>query len=223
MIGFTSHRRNEIDVTQFPTFRRPRWRDPRLGVGILLVAISVALGSWVFSKADHTSPVYRAGGTVPVSERLVDAQLELVNVNLADAHEAYLTPADVDDLTAAGHAPLFVRAVPAGELIPRSAIGTSADLELRPLSVVVTNPGPVHVGSVVDLWVTPEGVTGQEETEPELVASGLHVSAIEEDDSLFAAARGNVVQVLVPQAEVGTVLAALGSRAQVTLVPQLGG
>lgn len=210
-------------VTQVSTFRRPRWRDPRLGIGVLLVAISVAIGAWVFAQADQTIPVYRAHEAVPVGEHLNEASLELINVNLSGAHDSYLAAEEFDSLIANTEGSLFVRAVPAGELIPRSAIGSSGDLDLRPVSVTVANTAPIQVGSVVDLWAMAEDLTGREVTEPELIATGLHVRAIAEDDSIFAAANDNVVQVLVPEEEVGRVLAALGSTSNITLVPQLGG
>lgn len=190
---------------------------------MLLVAISVAIGAWVFAKADQTLPVYRAHEAVAVGERLTEASVELIDVNLSGAYDSYLAAEDFESLTANAEGPLFVRAVPAGELIPRSAIGSAADLELRPLSVTVTNTAPIEVGSVVDLWVMVEDITGRDVSEPQLVATGLHVRAITEDESIFAAANDNVVQVLVPEDEVGRVLAALGSTSNVTLVPQLGG
>ena len=36
--------------------RRPSWRDPRLGVGVLLMAASVALGAWTVAGASPTTP-----------------------------------------------------------------------------------------------------------------------------------------------------------------------
>src|SRR5699024_10045794 len=30
--------------------RRPHWRDPRLGIGVVLVALAVALGAWTFAQ-----------------------------------------------------------------------------------------------------------------------------------------------------------------------------
>lgn len=215
--------RNEVEVTPVSNFRRPRWRDPRLGVGVLLVAVSVALGGWVFAQADKTVPVYQVKEPVAVGEALKDAPLELINVNLSGMYSSYLTAEDVDELAIGESESVFIRAVPAGELLPRSALGSSSDLQLRPVSINVTNPTPLEVGSVADLWVMVEDVTGREVSEPELVASGLHVRGVEDDESLFAAASGNVVHVLVPEDDVGQVLAALGSKSSVTLVPHLGG
>lgn len=40
-----------------PRLRPPGWRDPRLLTGIVLVAMSVALGSWLVASAGRTVPV----------------------------------------------------------------------------------------------------------------------------------------------------------------------
>lgn len=203
-------------------FRKPRWRDPRLGVGVLLVAVSVALGAWLFAKADKTEPVYIARDSIAVGATLQDAPWELVNVNLGVAHPSYLSVEQVDELRVAGSEARFIRAVPAGELVPRSALGSVIDLQMRPVSISVTHPTPLEAGDVVDLWVMTEDVTGREVGEPELVATGVHVSSVEDDESLFASANGNVVHVLVPEEDLASVLAALGAKANITLVPRLG-
>lgn len=202
-------------------FRKPRWKDPRLGVGVLLVAASVALGGWVFAQADRTEPVYRAKDPIAVGESLDSAALELVNVNLGAAASAYLGVEEVEALRAAQAR--FIHAVAPGELVPRRTLGTASDLQMRPVSITVTNPAPLAVGDVVDLWVMIEDLAGREASEPEQVATGLHVKAVEEDESLFAATHGQLVHVLVPEGDLARVLAALGSKSIVTLVPQLHG
>lgn len=210
-------------MAQTPTFRRPRLRDPRLAVGVLLVAVSVALGAWLFAKADHTIAVYRAGAEVAVGDEVRNAALELINVNLDTATELYLESGAIEEPGALDDSAVFIRPVPAGELVPLSAIGTPADLTLRPMTVTTSVSTAVKVGGVVDMWVTQEDITGSEVTQPELVVAGLHVSGIEEDDSIFAAGRGMVVRVLVPEDDVAKVLAALRPRATITLIPRLGG
>src|SRR5690606_23537154 len=55
--------------------RRPTWRDPRLGVGVLRVAASVALGSWAVARADRTTDVLVAVEALAPGDRLADAEL----------------------------------------------------------------------------------------------------------------------------------------------------
>lgn len=202
-------------------FRRPRWRDPRLGVGVLLVAGSVALGGWLFSQADHTTPSYVARGPIAVGQTLAEADMDVVDVNLSTVAHGYLSHGEVAELKAAGA--VFIHRVPAGELIPRSAVGSVTDLTYRPVSIPVTNPTPIAPGDIVDLWVMAEDLTGREAADPARVATGLHVTAVASDDSLFSATGGHLVHALVAEADLPEVLAALGSRTIITLVPQLHG
>lgn len=202
-------------------FRRPKWRDPRLGVGILLIAISVALGGWVFAQADKTDSFYIAADPIPVGTAASQAPLEVVQVQLAGAAGHYLGPEELADLNLTE--PVFVSSVQPGELIPVSALGEAGDLLLRPLSVTVTHPSLIKVGDVVDMWMKQEDVTGREATEPELIAQELHVTAIDTDESVFAATNGRVVHVLVAEPDIKAVLAALGSKSIITLIPQISG
>ncbi len=204
-------------------FRRPRWKDPRLGVGVLLVAISVALGAWIFAEADKTEAVYIARAPIAVGETLQDAQWELVDVNLGAVRSSYLNVEGVAELSVPSEDVRFIHSVPAGELVPRSALGSVDDLQMRPVSISTSTPAPLEVGSVVDLWVMTEDVTGREQAEPELVATGLHVRAVEDDQSLFTSANGMLIHALVAEEDLARVLAALGPRAHITLVPQLSG
>lgn len=202
-------------------FRRPKWRDPRLGVGVLLIVASVALGAWIFAQADRTRPAYVATGQIPVGTTVAEAPLEVSSVQLAGAAERYLSPDGLANLPLTD--PVFVDSVQAGELIPLSALGEVTDLLLRPLSVTVSQPSQIKVGDVVDMWVKEEDVTGRESADPVLVAQALHVTGIDTDESIFAATSGRVVHVLVAEADLQEVLGALGSRSIITLVPQLHG
>ena len=44
--------------------RRPGWRDPRLLVGVGMIAGSVALGAWAVTAAEASTPVYVARGAL---------------------------------------------------------------------------------------------------------------------------------------------------------------
>lgn len=203
-------------MTETTRFRKPHWRDPRLAVGVLLIAASVAAGSWLFARADTTTPVYRALDTIVVGTPIADAAMEIVHVNLGDAAPTYLRPGD----PAAG---VFSRPVWAGELVPTSVLVDVSALNLRPLAVTTSTAAVIAPGATVDLWVATSDGTGREDTDPELIAGGLAVSAVEEDTSVFASKGGLLVHLLVPDEDVGRVLAALGPRSTVTLVPLLGG
>lgn len=133
---------------------RPAWRDPRLWIGVLLVAGSVVVGARLLAAADDTVAVWavpdeRGAGTPLRTDDLV---VERVRFADAAAQERYFAadrpvPADL----------VLVRSVGAGELLARSAVGpAAADPVLRvPLEVDPNRvPPDVGAGSVVDVWVS---------------------------------------------------------------------
>jgi hypothetical protein len=96
---------------------------------------------------------------------------------------------------------------------------------VRPVGVPVDGPlgSAVTPGSGVDLWVTAPPTSGigvaATPAEPRLVAAGLVVADVVEDDDLFSAGATTLVEVLVPEAALPAVLAALAGEATITLVP----
>lgn len=203
--------------------RRPSWRDPRIGVGILLVAASVALGSWVVGDASRGEAYYAASTALTPGDGLDAGALEVVEVRLGAAGEAYLRAGeDLPDGVVAS------RVVGAGELVPRAALGRAADVDVRPVGVPVDGPvaSSVAAGSRVDLWATTPSSGGlgaaSAPAEPVLVAPALVVAEVVTDDALFAVSGEAVVEVLVPADDLPDVLAALAGEAVVTLVPVPG-
>ncbi len=129
-------------------------RDPRLAIGVVVVALSALLGARLLGGADDTVAVWTTRHAVSAGQPLTAADLVGTRVRFADqaAADAYLS-ADrppADGATAA-------RALGAGELLPRAAVGSSAEGSLTevPLSVATDAvPASVRAGSVVDVWVT---------------------------------------------------------------------
>src|SRR5690606_13585820 len=76
-MGMTMHERpigaGDLPSPAAPRLRRPGWRDPRLAFGLLLVAGSVALGSWAVSSAGRTVAVYAVAETVTPGDVLTTA------------------------------------------------------------------------------------------------------------------------------------------------------
>jgi hypothetical protein len=139
---------------------RARWRDPRLVVGVLLVAGCALLGARLVGGADDTVAVWATARSMQPGQPLTTDDLRRQQVRFEDQADAdrYVS---ADDPLPAG-APL-ARAVGAGELLPRSALGEPRSVSLTevPLSVPTDAvPGTVRTGSVVDVWVTPEAGGG---------------------------------------------------------------
>lgn len=137
---------------------RPGWRDPRMALGVLVLAGSVVLGAVVLDQSDKTVPVWAMTADVGVGQALEPAALEQRRIRFADADLA-------DRYLSAAQAPpedvVLTRAVGAGELLPRAALGTADDtvevVEVPVAAPVEAVPTTVRAGSVVDVWVSPEG------------------------------------------------------------------
>ncbi|WP_413450972.1 hypothetical protein AA0Y32_01265 [Georgenia phoenicis] len=203
--------------------RRPSWRDPRLGVGVLLVAASVALGSWTVAQADRTTEVLLAVEALTPGDRLADAQLRPHAVRPDGLTGTYLAAGDELPEDA-----VVTRVVGEGELVPAAAVGSAEEVDLRPVVVALpgATPSDVVKGAAVDLWLTAPAAPGvQAEVEPptpELLAERLVVSDLLEADTIFAGAGGSAVQVLVPRAELPAVLGALSGEGQIVVLPVPG-
>ena len=134
---------------------RRRWQDPRLWVGILLVAISVLVGARVLAAADNTVPVWRVSQALQPGDAVTAGGLEVAHVRVADTGtlQAYLH-ADVplpDGLQ-------VTRALDAGELLPTSAVSAVDVPTARELPLGVTAAGVppgLRSGDLVDVWAVP--------------------------------------------------------------------
>ncbi|WP_298460342.1 hypothetical protein [uncultured Cellulomonas sp.] len=198
--------------------RRPGWRDPKLLVGVLMIAAAVVLGAWAVSAAEASTPVYVASQELTPGEQLDDDHVAVARVRLGAAEaDRYLPATDPlpPDVVA-------VRAVGDGELLPRAAVAATTDLHVRPVAVPVTEAPSAGVaeGALVDVWVTPEADDG-EPSAPRLLAERLTVAEVARPTGSFAVGAETVVHVLVPTDTLPDVLGALADRqsVQVVLVP----
>ncbi|MCL1869349.1 MAG: hypothetical protein FWF90_02920 [Promicromonosporaceae bacterium] len=203
-----------------PRLRRPSWRDPRLVVGVVIVALSVAGGSWAVSSAQRTVPVWAAAATLTPGDRLTADAVRSVDVRLADAG-LYLSAAEPlpGDL-------VVDRVVGEGELVARSALGDAASTDLRSVAVPVEGPlsAKVRKGSVVDVWLVPDvpARSDAKAAPPRAVVEGVVVEQVDDDSSRLVVGTGTTLHVLVPTADLPGLLAALGDGGTVDVVPVAG-
>ena len=193
-----------------------RWRDPRLAVGLAVVAACTLLGSRLLASADDTVGVWAARGPVVEGERLGADDLVRHQVRFEEQRDAdrYLSAADPLPPDAVAR-----HDVGAGELVPRAAVaGAGASLTEVPLSLDSDAvPTTLRVGSSVDVWVTPTGrLAGPR-------APGARARRVLDDVAVLAAPQAGSslgptatrqVIVGVPESGVGQLpadLAALGS------------
>ena len=132
---------------------RSGWRDPRLWVGLLIVAVSVVAGARLLAAADDTVSVWAVATDAGPGARLDPGDLVAHRVRFADDGDlaGYFT---VDDELPAELR--LTRGVGAGELLPRDAIGPAGAADTVELPVAVDAeqvPPSVRSGSVVDVYL----------------------------------------------------------------------
>lgn len=198
--------------------RAPSWKDPRLAAGLLLVAGAVVAGGRVVAAADETVPVYAAAGALTPGQAISADDLQVVRLRLdgGGGAGAYVSAAEPP-----GQDVVALRGVGAGELVPAAALGTSDDVDVRPVGVPVTGslPSDVVPGAHVDVWVSaPDPQTTGAFLPPERVVEAAAVAEVDAAEGALGAASGTTVQVLVPTAELPDVLAALAADARIALV-----
>ncbi|MFB9376593.1 hypothetical protein ACFFKU_04730 [Kineococcus gynurae] len=202
----------------------PSWRDPRLLVGLLLVAASVALGTGVVGAAERTVGVYAVADAVGAGSTVEQGDLRVVQVRLdAGTESRYLRAGSAPPVPA-----VAMRSLSAGELLPRDAIGDPGRLRARAVSLPLPGrlPTGVRVGGQVDVWAAATdptaGLAGATEVEPVQLVAGADVVSVD-DGAGSLAADGSTVQVLVPVTALPEVLAALTRDARLEVVPVPGG
>lgn len=195
--------------------RRPGWRDPRLLLGIVLVATSVALGSALVTAAGRTVPVYTAAQALVPGDALGPDVLHVQEVRLGSSDEQYLR---ADEPLPEGL--VVTRVVGPGELVPRAALVSEADLGARPVAI---EPGGVlprglAAGSTVDLWFVPQvrgggaGVSG----------STVATAPAQQEDAAAAGAEAATVTQVAPVAATEPLMLAAGLTVAEVTEPRAG-
>lgn len=203
-----------------PRARRRFALDPRLLIGLLLVAASVVAVVALVGAADRRVTVYAAPDDLAPGDRVAADDLVERSVALDGAEDLYLA---VDDIPEDGF--VVAQPVAAGQLVPLSAAGSTDGL--RATSMVLRLAAPVSAvvgtGTLVDVW----GVPGSDPLDQEaagapvvLVAEATVVRIVEEETLITGAAgSGSTVEVLVPRTRVARVLQAIADGDAISVVP----
>lgn len=195
--------------------RRPVVFDPRLVIGLALVAASVTGVVALVGAADETTEVLSAGGALSPGDRVTVDDLAIVDVRLAAATGHYLRPGDIPE-----GGVVVVRPVGEGELVPADAVGSADGLRLASLVLEVEGElaASVHPGSVVDVWAA-RAEEGGRFGAPAVIASGATVVRLVESDSIVSGGATTAVEVLVPKTRIARVLEAAANSDAVSIVP----
>lgn len=189
--------------------------DPRLLIGIGLVAASVAGVVGIVSATDETVAVYSARATLTPGDRVDAGDLDVRRVRLSDASTLYVVPGDVpvDGF-------LVTRAVDAGELLPVSAVGSTQGSRMA--SIVLDVGGELAAslvaGAQADVWSSAEIENGKYGP-PTIIVSGATVVRLVTSDSLVTGGKTTAIEVLVPKSTVSRVLEAVANSDAMSIVP----
>jgi hypothetical protein len=157
----------------------PSWRDPRLWIGVAIVAVSVIAGARLVGSADDSVTVWAVASDLGPGDTVGPGDLVARRVRFVESSDLgryYLArqelPADLR----------LERGVGEGELLPRSAVGTSASGEAMELPVAVEStlvPPGVQSGWVVDVYLsgatTGEAVASDQPHDGRPVLTGVTV------------------------------------------------
>jgi hypothetical protein len=216
-----------MDMAELPKptatrLRTPSWRDTRLVVGVVLVLLSMSVGAKVIAAAGDTVPMYAAAASLVPGQPVVQKDVKRVDVQLGADRSSYVA-ADHDIAPDT----FALREVRPGELVPRSALGHRAEVNLKPVSVPVASGGAAQLdaGSIVDVWVNAKDSSSVTEKYGKPVKT-LEVATVvrrpDSDGALGAVSGTAAVQIMVPEARVQALIAAIDQGAKITLVPVPG-
>ncbi len=200
---------------------RPSWRDGRLVAGVVLVLAAMLAGALTISHFDDSVQVVRAKHALLPGDTVTADDIELVDVRLDAGRGAYF-------VGAARPGGTVLREVRAGEFVPRSAVGAASAVGERAIALPVSGSGAAALvrGSVVDVWVaarTPGSTATDDYRPPTREVERAMVQRVPGDRSgLSVSAGGDQVSVLVPDAKVAALIAAMNGGARITLVPAAG-
>ncbi|WP_344047204.1 hypothetical protein [Nocardioides panacihumi] len=187
--------------------QRAGWRDPRLWVGVAIVAASVVVGARVLASADDTVPVWTAVGDLAAGAPLAAGDLEQHRVRFADADVLR----DYYSGTASPPRGVLLRGLGAGELLPRAAVGTATQSGTVQVPLAVDPeqvPPSVGAGSVVDVYLLGDA-------EPALAAASV-VDAPDVQDSFVVSGKRQLV-LAVPEDDARRFFGLLGAADSPTL------
>ncbi|MDX6275779.1 MAG: hypothetical protein QOJ92_2989 [Frankiales bacterium] len=194
----------------------PRWLDPRLLGGVLLVLLSVVLGTRVVSAADHSQLVWAAAHDLAPGASVEASDLTAVRSRLFGAGGLYLSAEH-------GSAPVgyvVTRPVAKGELVPLGALARDTS-DTRLVTVPVKQfhlPLALAEDERVDVYVTIKPRGSETPAPPTLVLPNAVVASVQRGGGrLGGSGADNGVVLRVPTGAVPALIAAI-QRGDIDLV-----
>jgi hypothetical protein len=157
---------------------RPRWLDPKLFLGILLVLASMALGARVIASADQTVEIWALKDDVDLapSAPLTQSALVAKRVRFTSQDDANRYVSAREKIPSGAR---MLRAVSAGEFLPRDSWTDQPDRQLEDAPLPVSpalRPKTLRAGDRVDIYFVPNDDDEFPPTEAVLAASDIIVT-----------------------------------------------
>lgn len=199
-----------------PRIRRPGWRDPRLIVGVLLVAISVTGVVTVVQTIDEREGYWAASSDLVPGAKVSADDFHVVQASMSESSDQYWTAE-----RALPPEFLVSSTILQGELLPQRQVSEEDPDGRQQVGVRVTEnvPSTVNTGSRVDVWVAPSREDGRGYEEPTKMIANAEVVGTDKNTSAFAASDTVTVYLMLSQDAVPPVLDAQANEARISLVP----
>jgi hypothetical protein len=188
---------------------RARWTDPRLLVGVLLVAFSVLLGARVVAAADDSRSVWALTRDLAAGSTLTQADVTIRQVRLDGELNPYVA--------AAGEPPIGAvlrRDLAAGELLPAAAVATAGREPEGLVTVPIGRdrlPLGLAPGQRVDVYGSVAPTVVGRPAHQALTVGGARVEQVEDATGRYSAGGQGRVVLAVPAAKVPSLLSSIGA------------
>ncbi|GAA4474261.1 flagellar protein FlgA [Enteractinococcus fodinae] len=196
--------------------RPPGWRDPRLLIGLLLVALSVTGVVALVQSIDERQGYWAASTDIVPGAQVTAEDFHIVQASISESAEHYWE-ADTE------LPPEFLvsSTILQGELLTQRQVAQSDPDGRQQVGVRVSEdmPASVTIGSRVDVWVAAAREDGRGYEEPTKMISNAEVTGTDNNTSAFAAANTTTVYMMLAQDAVPPVLDAQANDAKIALVP----
>lgn len=196
--------------------RPPGWRDPRLLIGLLLVALSVTGVVALVQTVDERQGYWAASTDIVPGAQVTAEDFHIVQASMSESSDHYWV-ADQELPTEF----LVSSTILQGELLTQRQVAESDPDGRQQVGVRVSEdmPASVTTGSRVDVWVAAAREDGRGYEEPTKMISNAEVTGTDTNTSAFAAANTTTVYVMLAQDAVPRVLDAQANDAKIALVP----
>lgn len=198
-------------------FQRPGFKDPRLLIGLLLIAVSIVAVIGILRLGNKTAPYYKANRDISVGEKISAGDYSLIDVRLADAENLY-----VSEQQGIPEGAVATSRIASGQLLPSASISTQNTDGRRLATVTVDSAyaSTLTAGTQVDVWVSAkQDGAGNSFADPTVVMEGAEISKISNEETLMGGTGKSAVQLLVSEDALGTILRAINNEEKINLVP----